>query len=343
MPRPTIRDVAEAAGVSVSTVNRALGGSDAVRGATLQRIRDAAEKVGFYGLGTIGVHTAARRQKHRFGFLLNQPTRAWYKMLAAELRAAAHRVGADGHDVDVRITFAEDLSPQNIAGLITNLGKECDAIGVVAAVHPVIMQAVTDLETAGVPVFALISPLSATPERYIGQDNWKVGRTAAWAFAHMCKAPGKLGIFVGNHRYRCQEMNESGFRAYFRENAPEFTLLEPLSTFEQSTRLAGTDGAAAAGAPGPCRHLCLGRRHQRRDHGAAQCGKSLGRWWWSARVDGHHAVGAAGSYADHGHLQPAAALCDEAVALMIRASTDPVGAGAWTSIVPFEIYTSENI
>jgi hypothetical protein len=35
-------------------------------------------------------------------------------------------------------------------------------------------------------------------------------------------------ILVGNHRYRCQEMNESGFRSYFREHAPGFTLLEPL-------------------------------------------------------------------------------------------------------------------
>ena len=85
------------------------------------------------------------------------------------------------------------------------------------------------------PVFALISQLSATGHvHYVGLDNWKVGRTSAWAIANICKAPGKLGILVGNHRYRCQEMNESGFRSYFREFAPEFTLLEPLSTFETS-------------------------------------------------------------------------------------------------------------
>jgi len=29
-------------------------------------------------------------------------------------------------------------------------------------------------------------------------------------------------------------MNESGFRSYFREHAPDFTLLEPLLTFESS-------------------------------------------------------------------------------------------------------------
>ena len=52
---------------------------------------------------------------------------------------------------------------------------------------------------------------------------------------------GKIGILVGNHRYRCQEMNKSGFRSYFREHAPAFTLLEPLSTFETSSGRGGND------------------------------------------------------------------------------------------------------
>ena len=65
-----------------------------------------------------------------------------------------------------------------------------------------------------------------------GLDNWKVGRTAGWAIAGLCKVPGRVGILVENHRYRCQEMNETGFRSYFREHGGEFTLLEPISTFE---------------------------------------------------------------------------------------------------------------
>lgn len=69
---------------------------------------------------------------------------------------------------------------------------------------------------------------------YVGLDTWKVGRTAAWTFANICKTPGKIGILLGNPRYRNQEMNETGFRSYFRELTPEFTLLEPLSTHEAS-------------------------------------------------------------------------------------------------------------
>ena len=135
----------------------------------------------------------------------------------------------------MRIEFAQDLSPQYMSAKLRELGSECEAVGVVAAVHPLISQAVDDLKQRGVPVFALISQLSASGSvHYVGLDNWKVGRTSAWAIANICKAPGKLGILVGNHRYRCQEMNESGFRSYFREFAPEFSLLEPLSTYETS-------------------------------------------------------------------------------------------------------------
>ena len=86
MTRPTIRDLAKAAGVSVSTVNRVLGGASNVRQGTMQRIQDTAESIGFYGLGSIRGHIAAKRTKHRFGFLLHQPTRAWYRNLAEALK-----------------------------------------------------------------------------------------------------------------------------------------------------------------------------------------------------------------------------------------------------------------
>ncbi len=233
MTRPTIRDLAKAAGVSVSTVNRVLAGSKEVREPTVTLIQDAAERIGFYGLGTIRSRFNARRSKFRFGFLLLQSSRTYYKLLAATIEAAAAR-NADA-EIEPLIIFVEDLSPQNVAAKLLELGRTCQALAVVAAVHPLVMQAVEQLRQQGIPVFGLVSQLSAAGNvNYVGVDNWKEGRTAAWAIANVCKSPGKIGIFVGNHRFRCQEMNEVGFRSYFREFAPDFTLLEPLSTFETS-------------------------------------------------------------------------------------------------------------
>jgi len=64
--------------------------------------------------------------------------------------------------------------------------------------------------------------------------NGKVGRTAAWMIANAAKAPGKVALFVGSHRFQGHEAREMGFRAFFREEAPDFPLLETLVNFEDS-------------------------------------------------------------------------------------------------------------
>ncbi len=231
MTRPTIRDLAKEAGVSVSTVNRVLAGDNSVRDYTVQQVKETAERIGYYGLRAIQAKIIARKPKLRFGFLLHQPSRKFYKMLGAALEAAA-RAHAD-QEIETEIFYAEDLAPQVIAAKLIELGERCNAVGIVTAVHPLVTNAVNTLQAKDVPVFALISQLSqADGVNYVGLDNWKLGRASAWAFHHICKSPGKIGVLVGNYRYRCQEMNEIGFRSYFREMAPEFTILEPLATFE---------------------------------------------------------------------------------------------------------------
>jgi LacI family transcriptional regulator len=231
MTRPTIRDLAQEAGVSVSTVNRVLAGDSTVRDHTVQQVKDTAERIGYYGVRAIQAKIISRKPKLRFGFLLHQPTRKFYKMLGAALEAAARAHGEQ--EIETEIFYAEDLAPQVIAAKLIELGDRCGAVGVVTAVHPLVTNAVNTLQAKGVTVFALISQLSqADGVNYVGLDNWKLGRASAWAFHHICKTPGKIGVLVGNYRYRCQEMNEIGFRSYFREMAPEFTILEPLATFE---------------------------------------------------------------------------------------------------------------
>ena len=87
--RPTIKDVAAEANVSVATVNRVLSGSGAVRQGTRERVMLAAEQIGFYGMGALRSRIAAARPRYRLGFLLHQPGRAFYRKMADSLRLAA--------------------------------------------------------------------------------------------------------------------------------------------------------------------------------------------------------------------------------------------------------------
>ncbi len=344
MPRPTIPDLAAAAGVSVATVNRVLSGAGNVRARTRHLVQEAAESIGFYGLGTIQAKVSASRQRMRFGFLLLQPHRQFYQNVAAAIREAAVAMADQGVEVEARIEFLDDLSPQNTAAHAMALGAQCDSICITSAVHPVVTQAVETLQARGLPVFALIAQLSAAGlVHYVGLDNWKVGRTSAWAIESLCKKPGKIGILMGNPRYRNQEMNESGFRSYFREHAPDFTLLEPLSTFEASavaeemtekllnqhpdlTSLfvsgGGITGAMAAlRASGRASELVV-------------VGYDLMDSTKAGLLDGTLKVVIA---------HPLRQLAEELIKGMIKATRSPNDGVNHTRIVPFQIYTRENI
>lgn len=232
MKRPTIDALAKAAGVSVSTVNRLLHATGPVRKDTIDRILEAAEEIGFYGLGAIRERRKSALPRYRLGFLLQQSHRQWYRMIEDALGAAARR--RLDMIVDPSILFEDDLAPEAIAANLMSLGETCDAVAVIAADHPVIGQAIEALRAKGVPTVAYITDQSASSRAaYVGTDNWKLGRTAAWFIQQMTPRPGRVVTFVGNHRYQCQDISDASFRSYMREHAPHISVGDTLLTHEE--------------------------------------------------------------------------------------------------------------
>src|SRR5688500_13220595 len=136
MKRPTIADLARAAGVSVATVNRILGGSASVRPATIQRVRDAADEIGFYGLGAIDARKKVAKPHYRLAFLLQQSNRDLYRLIAEKIREAVSQRREE--HIEPVIEFVDLLEPENIALRLRALGAACDAVSVIAADHPLI-------------------------------------------------------------------------------------------------------------------------------------------------------------------------------------------------------------
>lgn len=232
MKRPTIADLAKAAGLSVSTVNRLLHGTGTVRQETVDRILDTADEIGFYGLGTIRERKKAGLPHRKLGFLLQQSHRQWYKMIEEEICVATTR--RKDVVVTASVLYEDDLSPEAIAANLLMLGKDNDAVSVIAADHPVIGQAIETLRANGIPTVAYITDQSA-PGRagYVGTDNWKLGRTAAWFLTQTTCSPGRIITFIGNHRYQCQDIADASFRSYMREHAPHITVSDALPTQEE--------------------------------------------------------------------------------------------------------------
>jgi LacI family transcriptional regulator len=224
--RPTIADLAGAAGVSVATVDRVLNRRLPVRGDTAERVVQAAERIGYHATGLLK-RRLTEVPVRRFGFLLQKRQDAFYHMFGEQLARETKVVQAvQGKPV---VEYAEELVPATIAARLKSLADRVDAIAVVAVDHPLVNDVVGDIVARGKPVFTLLSDISNTARAsYLAVDSRKAGRTAAWTIARMAKGPGKVGILVGSHRYLSQEMAEISFRSYIREHAPEMQLLEPI-------------------------------------------------------------------------------------------------------------------
>jgi len=229
--RPTIEQLAQDAGVSVATVDRVLNARAHVRAKTARRVHEAAVRIGYHASGLIGRRLIEELPEYRLGFLLLDIGAAFYGEFARQLSDAVAEP-ADFRGVFV-LDHASPRKPDEIARKIAELSSRCMAIGVVAPEHPAVTAAVARCVEAGVPVFSLLSDFAAgTRQAYVGVHNGKVGRTAAWMIAKAAPRPGKVALFVGSHRFQGHEAREMGFRAYLREEAPEFSVLETLVNFE---------------------------------------------------------------------------------------------------------------
>lgn len=336
--RATIADLAAAAGVSVSTIDRILNGRDPVRRGTVERVLAAAEDIGFYAVPVLRERLDLARPRIRLGFLLQQSHRPWYRAVADALRSAA----AADTGVEAVIDHMDDLSPEAVAARMAAMGEGVDALAVVAAEHPRVTGAIEALAARGVPTFGLISELSAgCGVGYVGLDNWRAGRTAAWAMTRFCGGAGPVGIIVGNNRYRCQEQNESGFRSYCREYASGFTILEPIQTFEDKSiardvtaqllrRESGLVGIYACG--GGIVGVIEALRESGRSGSVAAVGHDITVHTRGALIDGDLTMVIA---------HPIQRMAAEAVAAMKEAVTGRTPPGQ--RLLGFDIFTPENI
>ena len=339
--RPTIRDVAERAGVSVATVDRVLNARSPVRARTTEQVLRAADDLDYNAKALVQQRTQETAPRMTLGFLLQKANKQFYQQFAADLAAeTSAEQSIRGSSI---IEFMEELSPTAISERMRDLGRRVDALAVVAVDHPRVAAEIEALRDTGVPTFAVLSDLNAPAKAgYIGINSRMAGRTAGWAIARLAKRAGDVGVLIGSHRYLGQEDQEIGFRGFFRESFPEFRILEPVVYQDDANVAYGAASELFARNPD-----LVGYYH---------CGGGVGGALRAAEEKG---MGQRLVIACHS-LTPSsrAGLMEGVIDMVISAPTGQIarqtvmamaaaiqaGGGADRQIqVPFEIYTSENI
>jgi LacI family transcriptional regulator len=234
MKRPTITDLAKASGVSVATVDRVLNGRLKVREETARKVSDAAERIGYHAANVIRQRILADRPEYHLGVVLQKERHAFYQSFAAELREAAARV--QDRRLRVSITFAQTSEPAELAALLMQYSGKVHAVAATGIDHHDVTNAVSALRARGIATFSLLSDFAqGEREGYFGTNNMKLGRAAAWLLTRTSPQPGKIALFIGGHRFHGHTLREAGFRAYCREFAPAFEVMDAIVNLE--TRL----------------------------------------------------------------------------------------------------------
>lgn len=230
MKRPTISDVAVAAEVSVATVDRVLNARLPVREETSRKVFAAAEKIGFHGANIIRQRMMADMPSYSFGIVLRKEKQAFYQDFVSELQQAVSAV--KDRRIQLNIQYARSGEPGELAELILGMSGRVQAVAATGPDHHDVTAAVTALRSKGIPTFSLLTDLAqGVREAYLGTNNMKVGRSAAWMISKVSR-PGKVLLFLGGHRFHGHSLREMGFRSYMREYAPDFQVLDALINLE---------------------------------------------------------------------------------------------------------------
>jgi len=229
--RPTIRDIAEAAGVGAATVDRALNGRGNVSPRTTAAIADAARRIGYPLAGSALGAAAQERPAVTLGFVLHKSGQAFYGDFAREIERAS--AACPGAAVTADIRFSPSQAPEDFAAEIARASESGAAVAATAINHPTLTRLAERLRDEGRPVFALLNDFAGRAGAgYFGLDNMKAGRIAGWTMATALQRCCRVAVFVGGSRWHGQALRETGFRSALREHAPQIEMADTVVNLE---------------------------------------------------------------------------------------------------------------
>ena len=235
--RPTTRDLALAAGVSLATVDRVLNGRSGVRQDTVNKVNQAIEKMGF--IRNLVAANLARGKRYRFLFLLPRTGDLFLAGLIARIDEANLAFAAEMIRADVVPIHESD--PHQIANLLGALDTDqIDGIAIMAPESPQVRDAKARLAERGVDTVSFIAGQTVRDrDDFVGIDNHAAGATAGRLMGRFSRrAPGKILVIAETMHARDSLERRLGFDEVINADYPHLTVLPSLETYGEAERTA---------------------------------------------------------------------------------------------------------
>jgi LacI family transcriptional regulator len=246
MMRPTTKDLAKAAGVSLATVDRVLNDRTGVRDDTVKRVTEAIEKIGF--IRNLSAANLARSRSYRFLFLLPRSGDQFLAQLIARIDEANLAFAPEATRADIDTIADED--PHQIAHHLGTLDPATvDGVAIMAPESPQVRDAMARLTERGIEAVAFLSGQTTDHEPFVGIDNHAAGRTAGRLMGRFTKTPGKILVVAETLLARDSLERRLGFDQIIGRDYPHLTVLPTVETHADPDRTARILQASFASHP----------------------------------------------------------------------------------------------
>jgi len=243
MDKPTTKDLAKAAGVSLATVDRVLNKRGGVRQTTVERVTAAIGALNY--VRNISAANLARSTEYRLVFLLPDHDDEFTDMIHMAIDEANVSMTHERTTVSIIRVPAND--PHRIAQELDGLSAaKVDGVAIMVPETAQVRDAILRLDARGVAVVAFVSNQpNAQSAYFVGINNEAAGRTAGQLLARFAgERQGTVLVVTETMQSRDSQERRLGFDAIMAKYAPRLRVHPSMETYADAVRTAKIVAAA---------------------------------------------------------------------------------------------------
>ncbi len=222
----SIKQIAELAGVSRGTVDRAINGREGINPEIKAKILAIAAEAG-YRTNRAGKMLGIRKKPFKIGIQMPAVGNDFFVDVQAGLGAAAVELADYGLELMIRTMKGYSVEKQ-IAQIRDLVAEGIHALAFVPIDHPDISSLLNELSEREIPVMTINTDITVGPRLgYIGNDYFHSGTIAAGLMGLIAgKRPLKTLILTGSTRILGHNQRIAGFEQTVKQNYPEIGILD---------------------------------------------------------------------------------------------------------------------
>lgn len=234
--RPTTKDLAIEAGVSLATVDRVLNARAGVRKKTIDAVNEAIQRIGFER--NLVAATLARKRGYRFGFVLPKDGDEFLAEIVNRISEVNETVRAEM--IEVKTLRVDENDPHKTANFLSKIEPDdFDGVAIMAPELPQIRDAIRRMRERGIQTVPFIANQQEDETgEFVGIDNKAAGATVGRLLGRFLAGKcGTIAVITDTMQSRDSLDRRLGFDEVINKDFRDLKVLPSLETHSDLARI----------------------------------------------------------------------------------------------------------